>query len=183
MSKPVTLTTLTPTHSGKFLQCYSNQFSTSANLSEAKFFCRMDFNQFKDLDVVEITNTMHRFAPLLYSTCWLLHVSAVVCHRQGASGSVWVTWKSDRFGGRLDNVCLSVLCFGVSWFSLLCFPARKMCIYPSQGQPELRGNKKKVLFLLFWILAIYTQSVSEAIYARFQEQRRTELKMVQCVNR
>jgi hypothetical protein len=35
--------------------------------------------------VVEITNTMHCFVPLLYSTYWLLHVSAVVCHQQGAS--------------------------------------------------------------------------------------------------
>jgi hypothetical protein len=38
--------------------------------------------------VVEITNTMHRFAPPLYSIYWLLHVSAIVCHHQGASGSV-----------------------------------------------------------------------------------------------
>jgi hypothetical protein len=37
-------------------------------------------------DVVENSNTMHRFAPLLYFICWLLHVSAVVCHLQGASG-------------------------------------------------------------------------------------------------
>jgi hypothetical protein len=58
-----------------------------------------------------------------------------------------------------------------------------MCIHPSQGQRELRGNYKEVLCLILWILAIYTQSVSEAIYARSQEQRRTELKMVQCVNR
>jgi hypothetical protein len=36
---------------------------------------------------------MHRFAPLPYFICWLLHVSAVLCHIQGASGSVWVTWK------------------------------------------------------------------------------------------
>jgi hypothetical protein len=43
--------------------------------------------------VVEITNNMHIVAPLLYSICWLLHVSAVVCHLQGAPGSVWVTWK------------------------------------------------------------------------------------------
>jgi hypothetical protein len=28
---------------------------------------------------VEITNTMHRFASVLYSICWLLHVSAVFC--------------------------------------------------------------------------------------------------------
>jgi hypothetical protein len=38
--------------------------------------------------VAEKTSTMHRFAPLLYFTCWLLLVSAVVCHLQGASGSV-----------------------------------------------------------------------------------------------
>jgi hypothetical protein len=43
--------------------------------------------------VVEITNTMHSFAPLLYCIYWLQHVSVVVCHHQGASGSVWVTWK------------------------------------------------------------------------------------------
>jgi hypothetical protein len=42
--------------------------------------------------VLEMTNNVHRFAPLLYSIYWLLHVLAVVCH-QGASGSVWVTWK------------------------------------------------------------------------------------------
>jgi hypothetical protein len=38
--------------------------------------------------VVEKINTMHRFTPLLYFICWLLHVSAVVCHLQGASGPV-----------------------------------------------------------------------------------------------
>jgi hypothetical protein len=37
------------------------------------------------LKVVEITNTMHKFAQMLYSICWLLHVSAVVCRLQGAS--------------------------------------------------------------------------------------------------
>jgi hypothetical protein len=42
---------------------------------------------------VEITNTMHKFAPMLCSLSWLLHVSALVCHLQGASGSAWVTWK------------------------------------------------------------------------------------------
>jgi hypothetical protein len=36
---------------------------------------------------VEITKTMHRLTPLLYSAYWLLHVSAIVCHLQGASGS------------------------------------------------------------------------------------------------
>jgi hypothetical protein len=45
------------------------------------------------IELVEKTNTMHRFAPLLYFICWLLHVSAVACHLQGASGSVWVTWN------------------------------------------------------------------------------------------
>jgi hypothetical protein len=36
---------------------------------------------------------MHRFTPLLYFICWLLHLSAVVCHLQEASESVRVTWK------------------------------------------------------------------------------------------
>jgi hypothetical protein len=42
-------------------------------------------------DTVEITNTMHRSAPLLYSTYRLPHVLAAVCHHQGASGSISVT--------------------------------------------------------------------------------------------
>jgi hypothetical protein len=45
--------------------------------------------------VVEITNTMHWFAPLLYSMRWLLHVSAVVCHHQGAE----LHENANRFGG------------------------------------------------------------------------------------
>jgi hypothetical protein len=36
-------------------------------------------------DVLEETNNMYRFVPLLYSMCWLLHVSAVARHHQGAS--------------------------------------------------------------------------------------------------
>jgi hypothetical protein len=43
--------------------------------------------------LVKLTNTMHRFTPLLYSISWLLHVSAVVWHQHGACGSVWVTLK------------------------------------------------------------------------------------------
>jgi hypothetical protein len=43
--------------------------------------------------MLQIIKTMNRFAPLLYSICWLLHVFAVVCHLQRASGSVSVTWK------------------------------------------------------------------------------------------
>jgi hypothetical protein len=35
--------------------------------------------------LVEITNNMHWFVQLLYSMYWLLHVSAVACHHQGAS--------------------------------------------------------------------------------------------------
>jgi hypothetical protein len=54
------------------------------------------------LNVVEITNNMHCFVPLLYSIYLLLHVSAVVCHHQGALGSVWVTWNTDRVDG---SVC------------------------------------------------------------------------------
>jgi cytochrome b561 len=42
-------------------------------------------------EVAEMTNNMHRFAPLLYYIYLLLHVSAVFCHHQGASGSVRAT--------------------------------------------------------------------------------------------
>jgi 5-hydroxyisourate hydrolase-like protein (transthyretin family) len=34
--------------------------------------------------IVEITNNMHWFVPLLCSIYWLLHVSTVACHHQGA---------------------------------------------------------------------------------------------------
>jgi hypothetical protein len=40
---------------------------------------------------IEITNTIHGGEPLLYSVFWLIHVSAVICHHQEASGSVEVT--------------------------------------------------------------------------------------------
>jgi hypothetical protein len=35
--------------------------------------------------IVEITNTMDWFVSLLYSIYWPLHISAIVCHHQGAS--------------------------------------------------------------------------------------------------
>jgi hypothetical protein len=73
--------------------------------------------------VVEKTNTMHRFAPLLYFIRWFLHVSAVVCHLQGASGSVWITWKIQIDMVVYHIMWLSGLCVGVSRFSLLCFLA------------------------------------------------------------
>jgi hypothetical protein len=59
--------------------------------------------------VVEITNTMHRYAPLLYSIYLLLHVSAVVCHNQGASGSE-IRENKDRFGGVSYNVVTWLVC-------------------------------------------------------------------------
>jgi hypothetical protein len=74
--------------------------------------------------VVEMTNTMNRFAPLLYSIYRLLHVSVVVYHHQGASGSVWVTWKYRSIWWYIIQCWLSGLCAGVSWFRLLCFPAQ-----------------------------------------------------------
>jgi hypothetical protein len=59
-------------------------------LIRSSFYCKIR-NTFQiDLVlvvVVEITNTMHWFVPLLYSMYWLLHVSTVVCHHQRAS---WV---------------------------------------------------------------------------------------------
>jgi hypothetical protein len=33
--------------------------------------------------------------PLLYSTYWLIHVSVVACHHQGAIRSSWVTWNTN----------------------------------------------------------------------------------------
>jgi hypothetical protein len=39
-------------------------------------------------NLVEMTNNVHRFAPLLYSIYRLLHASAVACHHPGASGSL-----------------------------------------------------------------------------------------------
>jgi hypothetical protein len=48
-------------------------------------------NQMSRFDVTiirvleEKTNDMHLlYLPLFISTCWLLHVSAVACHHQGA---------------------------------------------------------------------------------------------------
>jgi hypothetical protein len=35
-------------------------------------------------DILQETNNMHRFLPLLYCTYWLLHVLAEACHHQGA---------------------------------------------------------------------------------------------------
>jgi hypothetical protein len=79
----------------------------------------------KHLKCIKKTNTMHRFVPLLYFICWLLHVSAVVCHLQGASGSVWVTWKIQIDMVVNHVMLLGGVCVGVSRFSLLCFPAGK----------------------------------------------------------
>jgi hypothetical protein len=59
------------------------------------------------INIVEMTSNMYWFVPLLYSIYWLLHVSAVACHRQGASYMLCVTFwvvlrrmvfNSRRFG-------------------------------------------------------------------------------------
>jgi hypothetical protein len=47
----------------------------------------MIINYYIYIYVLEITNTIYWLSPLLYSIYWLLHVSAAVCHHQGAS---WV---------------------------------------------------------------------------------------------
>jgi hypothetical protein len=65
---------------------------------------------------------MHRFSPLLYSICWLLHVSAVVCHLQELLDPSELRETTDRYGG-YHTMWLSGLCVGVSWFSVLCFTA------------------------------------------------------------
>jgi predicted aldo/keto reductase-like oxidoreductase len=66
-----------------------------------------------NLYVVEITNKMHRFAPLIYSICWLLHVSAVVCHLQGAYGYSELRENTDRYGGLSYNVVKWPVCRSV----------------------------------------------------------------------
>jgi 5-formyltetrahydrofolate cyclo-ligase len=42
--------------------------------------------------------------PLLYSTCWLLHVSAVACHHQGAYWILLSYVKYKRRGG-ISKIC------------------------------------------------------------------------------
>jgi hypothetical protein len=51
-------------------------------------------------------NNQHyaQIAPLLYSICRLLHVWKVVCHHQGASGSVWVTSKYRSMWRFVQNI-------------------------------------------------------------------------------
>jgi hypothetical protein len=45
--------------------------------------CLSTFQE-KMCSLVEMTNTMHLFVPLLYSIYWFVHVSEVACHHQGA---------------------------------------------------------------------------------------------------
>jgi hypothetical protein len=61
---------------------------------------------------------MHKFTPLLYSICWLLHVSAVVFHLQEASGFVLSYVKIQIDMVVYHIMWLSDLCVGVLWFSL-----------------------------------------------------------------
>jgi hypothetical protein len=49
---------------------------------------------------IEITNSMHRFAPLLIFMCWLLHFSAVV--RELSLSELHE--NTDRYGGLSYNV-------------------------------------------------------------------------------
>jgi hypothetical protein len=64
--------------------------------------------------VVEITNAMHRFAPLLYSICWLLHVSEVVCHHQELLDLSELHENTDRFGGISYNAVKWHVCTHVT---------------------------------------------------------------------
>jgi hypothetical protein len=72
----------------------------------------------------EKTNNMHLlYLPLFISTCWLLHVSAVACHHQGAYWILLSYVKYKLRGGISYNVCLRGLCAGLSWFHVLYIPA------------------------------------------------------------
>jgi hypothetical protein len=64
---------------------------------------------------------MHWIVLLLYSIYRLLHVSAVVCHHQGASWICLIYWNADQMGGISYNISLCGLCAGVLCFHLLCF--------------------------------------------------------------
>jgi hypothetical protein len=73
--------------------------------------------------VAEITNTMHKFAPLLH-----LYLLAPTCFGSSppSSGNFWIRLSYVKI--QIDMVVyhimwLSGLCVGVSWFGLLCFPA------------------------------------------------------------
>jgi hypothetical protein len=61
--------------------------------------------------IVETANTMHCFVPIFCSMSihWLLHVSAVVCHHQGAS-SIQVTWNTNGISDIPYNMRLRGLC-------------------------------------------------------------------------
>jgi hypothetical protein len=90
---------------------FSNMFRIVTELSSGTRNCSIRYwvkqNSCENRgNIVEMTNNMHRFAPLLYSIYRLLHVSAVVCHYQGASGYVRVTWKYRliRHTGHLTNI-------------------------------------------------------------------------------
>jgi hypothetical protein len=48
-------------------------------------------------------------------TCWLLHVSAVACHHQGANWILLSYVKYKRRGGISYNVWLRGLCAGLWW--------------------------------------------------------------------
>jgi hypothetical protein len=65
--------------------------------------------------LAETTNTIHWSVPLIYSIYRLLHVSAVVCHHQGAS---WIhlsylKCRSNVWYIIQYNVCLCGLCAGL----------------------------------------------------------------------
>jgi hypothetical protein len=69
-----------------------------------------------NISVLEKNQQYALIVPPLYSTCWLLHVSAVVCHHQGAYWILLSYVKYKRRGGISYNVWLRGLCAGLSWF-------------------------------------------------------------------
>jgi hypothetical protein len=78
------------------------------------------------LDVVEITNTMHRFALLLF------YMLAATCFGRSlpSSGSFWIRLSYLKLIDLVvDHIMwLSGMCAGVSWFCPLCLPAECICI-------------------------------------------------------
>jgi hypothetical protein len=103
----------------QLLQCFDGNFKTFVlefkhNSLSIKILCSYR----AILDVIEITNTMHKFAPLLYS-----YMLAPTCFGSSlpSSGIFWIRLRYVKI--QIDMVvyyimCLSGLCVGVSWFSL-----------------------------------------------------------------
>jgi hypothetical protein len=101
---------------------------------------------------------MHWTISLLYSIYRLLHVSAAVCHHQGAS---WIRPSSlkcisNRWYSISYNVSLCGLCTGVLWFRLLSFPAEELVYWIKEWYNSVRS-----VGCLWYYSALYSKMQSQ----------------------